>query len=95
MTEKTIPALVKKPIHKSRTNQSIAALIALFLVNLVRQHFGFEFSPEVEGMINDQLIPAIMTGLGGLAMMFRQKAELIAPKVVEAVDAAAEATKTS
>jgi len=95
MSMKITPALIKKPLHKSRTNQSIAALIALFLVNLVRQHFGLQFSPETEVLINDQVLPALVAGLGALAVMFRQKAQLYAPDVVEAVDRAADEAKKS
>lgn len=89
MREKT-KAPVKKPVHKSRTNQSVAALVAIFLINLVRQHFGLSFSPEVESVISDEVLPVVITSLGALAVMFRQKAELYAPELTSAVDQALE-----
>ena len=83
------PALIKKPVYRSRTNQSIAALVAVFLVNLVRHYFGLTFTPEMEAIVNEQAMPALIAGLGGLAVMFRQKAELYAPAALAAAEAAA------
>lgn len=63
-----------KPATKSRTNRTVAVLIGVVVCNAARRYMDAVYSPEIEAIINEEVVPALVASLGGLAMWFRQLA---------------------
>ena len=63
---------MKKPIHKSRTNQTVAAMVAVVVVRALAVKVP-ALAP-IADVLTDEVTAAIEAGLGLLAVAFRQAA---------------------
>lgn len=75
--------VTKLPASSSKTNRTLAGLVLVLIINVARKKMGAAWSPEIEALINEALLPTLLSMIAGLAVWFRQKSNLL----IEADDA--------
>ena len=63
---------MSKPIHKSRTNRTVAGIVGVVVARAIVAKVPF-LAP-VADVLTDEVTGAIVAGLGALAVHFRQAA---------------------
>ena len=61
-----------KAIHESRTNRTIAGMVALIVVRVIVQKVP-ALAP-IADVLSDEVVSALEAGLGALGVYFRQQA---------------------
>ncbi len=63
-----------KTVTKSRTNRTVAAIVAVVLTKELAKYLPPDIAAQVAAVLSDEVVGVVVTGLGGLAVYFRQAA---------------------
>lgn len=68
-----MPAIAK-PVTKSRTNRTVAAIVTVVAAKALSHYLPAELAHEVAAVLTDEVVGVVATGLGALAVYYRQAA---------------------